>query len=74
MGWKHEETKELIWEAIDALKGGRAVDALTILERTAQPKWWSSSACAAEYAEKKAGAAGKAEDVLRSVLAEQKAA
>lgn len=73
MGRKHEETKELIWQAIAALKEGRAVDALTILERTAQPKWWSSSSCAIEYAEKKSKTATKAGAALAAALAGQRA-
>lgn len=60
MGWKHEETKDLIWEAIEAIKDGRTDDALTVLERAGRPKWHSSGHAASKYAEGKAGANAKA--------------
>lgn len=41
MGRKHEETLSLVREAIDQLKRGDIVDALTTLERCAFPKWES---------------------------------
>lgn len=49
MGRKHEETKELVYRAIDALKRGDASDALVILEQTVRPKWWSAGYCAQQY-------------------------
>lgn len=39
MGRKNDETLELVREAIDQLKRGDTVDALTTLERCAYPKW-----------------------------------
>jgi hypothetical protein len=49
MGRKHEETKELVYRAIDELKRGNASDALAILERTVRPKWWSAAGCEQQY-------------------------
>lgn len=56
MGWKHEETKDLIWEALDAIKEGRVDDAKVTLERAGRPKWHSSARAAEKYAEGKAKA------------------
>ena len=39
MGKKNDETLELVREAIDQLKRGDTVDALTTLERCAYPKF-----------------------------------
>lgn len=61
MGWKHEETKDLIWEAIEAIKDGRTDDALVTLERAGRPKWHSSAQAAEKYAEGKAKALTKAD-------------
>lgn len=35
--------------ARDAIRQGRLVDALTALERVAEPKWWNSAACQRDY-------------------------
>ena len=56
MGWKHEETKTLIFEAIEAIKERRIEDALLILERDGRPKWHSSGRAAEAYAAKKSNA------------------
>lgn len=61
MGWKHEETKDLIWDAIKAIKDGRIEDAITTLEMAGRPKWHSSTHAAQRYAEGKVKALAKAE-------------
>jgi hypothetical protein len=72
MGWKHEETKDLIWEAIEAIKDGRADDALVMLERAGRPKWHSSAEAAEKYAKGKAKAAAKAHAAFAdAMIAEQ---
>jgi hypothetical protein len=50
MGKKHEETKELVYRAIDELKRGDRDAAMSILERTARPKWWSINRCNEAFA------------------------
>lgn len=70
MGWRHEETKDLIWEAIDALKENRVVDAITILERAGRPKFHSSSHAAEEYARKRAKDQAKAREAASVAFAE----
>ena len=49
MGKKHDETLELVREAIDQIKRGDIADALTTLERTAYPKFYSPSAAESAY-------------------------
>lgn len=49
MGKKHEETLTLVREAIDQIKRGDIVDALTTLERTAHPKFWHSGEAMMAY-------------------------
>jgi hypothetical protein len=49
MGAKHEQTKDLVYRAIEELKRGNVGDALAILEQTVRPKWFSSNACHQEY-------------------------
>lgn len=49
MGKKNDETLELVREAIDKLKRGDTVDALTTLERCAFPKFHSPSAARRAY-------------------------
>lgn len=70
MGWKHEETKSLIWEALDALKGNRIGDAIVTLERAGRPKWHSSTRCAEKYAEGKARAMAAAKIAYDAEMAE----
>jgi len=67
---ENEETSALVWDAIAALRQGRHTDALTILERTAQPKWWKSARAAEQYAEAKAEAAERADVAFRHRTAE----
>ncbi|MBC7149034.1 MAG: hypothetical protein H5U22_06610 [Rhizobium sp.] len=43
------EVENLIHEAIDNLKAGRAEDALLVLERTMFPKFGSRSGCGSNY-------------------------
>lgn len=49
MGKKHDETLELVREALDQLKRGDIVDAMTTLERTAYPKFHSPSSARSAY-------------------------
>ncbi|UXN70935.1 hypothetical protein N8A98_07030 [Devosia neptuniae] len=49
MGRKNDETLDLVREALDQLKRGDTVDAITTLERTAYPKFYSPSAARRAY-------------------------
>ena len=70
MGWKHEETKDLIFKAIDAINAGCIDDALTILERAGRTKWHSSTQAAEQYAAGRAKARAKAKVAFAEAVAE----